>query len=105
MLQKACRPSAWNPDGRMAMDCGKRPCHNRSELSKAIRKKDKALYYDLGLVIGEFEIWRSIAQLDYHFFGKDGMLVLSIGGFCGREYAMQAERYRTGRALIKEYLL
>lgn len=33
--------------------------------------------------VGEFEIWRSIAQLDYHFFGKD----VSIGGFCGREYA------------------
>ena len=33
----------------------------------------KDLYGDLGLVIGKFEIWRSIAHLDYNFFKKDAI--------------------------------
>lgn len=69
----------------------------------------KDLYGDLGLVIGEFEIWRSIAHLDYNFFKKDAIeeeniLVISIERLLWtRVCAMQVEKYRKDLELLKEY--
>jgi hypothetical protein len=53
------------------------------KLAREYPDQRKDLYGDLGLVIGKFEIWRSIAHLDYDFFKKDvieeeNILVISI---------------------------
>lgn len=39
-------------------------------LAAAYPEKRKDIYGDLGVVIGPFEIWRSIALLDYTFFAE-----------------------------------
>lgn len=71
------------------------------------RRKD--LYGDLGVVIGKFEIWRSIALLDYDFFLKDAIdegkvLVVSIDRLLWmRVCAMNVEKYRNDLELMKEY--
>jgi hypothetical protein len=69
----------------------------------------KDLYGDLGVVIEEFEIWRSIALLDYDFFRKDAMeegniLIVSIDRLLWmRVCAMGVEKYRKDLELMKEY--
>ncbi|MFT8352032.1 hypothetical protein [Clostridium saccharoperbutylacetonicum] len=71
--------------------------------------KRKDLYGDLGMVIGEFEIWRSIAHLDYNFFKKDAIeeeniLIVSIDRLLWtRVCAMEVEKYRNDLELLKEY--
>ena len=71
--------------------------------------KRKDLYGDLGLVIGPFEIWRSIALLDDGFFGKDAIeeeavRVISIDRLLWtRVCAMEVEKYRRDLELMKEY--
>lgn len=68
----------------------------------------KDLYGDLGLVIEQFEIWRSIAHLDYDFFIKDAIeeeniFIISIDRLLWtRVCAMEVEKYRTDLELIKE---
>jgi ABC-type arginine transport system ATPase subunit len=47
-------------------------------LARKYPKQRKDLYGDLGMVIGKFEIWRSIAHLDYDFFKKDIIEVENI---------------------------
>lgn len=69
----------------------------------------KDLYGDLGMVIGKFEIWRSIAHLDYNFFEKDAIeeeniLIVSIERLLWtRVCAMEVEKYRNDLELLKEY--
>lgn len=53
------------------------------DLAKQNPEKQKDLFGDLGLVIDKFEIWRSIAHLDYDFYKKDAIeedqaLIISI---------------------------
>ena len=71
--------------------------------------KRKDLYGYLGLVIGVFEIWRSIALLDYDFFLKDAVdegdvLAVSIDRLLWmRVCAMGVEKYRRDLELMREY--
>ena len=71
------------------------------------RRKD--IYGDLGLLLNEFEIWRSIALLDYDFFLKDAIdegevFVVSIDRLLWmRVCAMEVEKYRKDLGLMKEY--
>ncbi|MGC6174631.1 hypothetical protein [Lacrimispora sp. 38-1] len=70
-------------------------------------KKD--LYGDLGFIINTFEIWRSIALIDYNFFLKDAVdegnvLVVSIDRLLWmRVCAMEVEKYKRDLDLMKEY--
>lgn len=70
-------------------------------------KKD--LYGDLGFIINKFEIWRSIALIDYDFFLKDAIdegnvLIVSIGRLLWmRVCAMEVEKYKKDLDLMKEY--
>jgi len=79
------------------------------ELASKYPKLRKDLYGDLGIVIGKFEIWRSIAHLDYDFFKKDAIeeeiiYVVSIDRLLwSRVCAMEVEKYRKDLELIKEY--
>ena len=69
----------------------------------------KDLYGDLGVIIGEFEIWRSIAHLDYYFFKEnaieeENILIVSIERLLWtRVCAMEVEKYRKDLDLLKEY--
>lgn len=69
----------------------------------------KDLYGDLGVVIDKFEIWRSIAHLDYDFFKKDAIeeenvFIVSIDRLLWtRVCAMGVEKYRKDLDLLKEY--
>ncbi len=69
----------------------------------------KDLYGDLGMVIDKFEIWRSIAHLDYNFFKKeaneeDNIFIVSIDRLLWtRVCAMEVEKYRKDLELIKAY--
>ncbi|MFD1174896.1 hypothetical protein ACFQ3W_01065 [Paenibacillus puldeungensis] len=69
----------------------------------------KDIYGDLGMVIGEFEIWRSIALLDYNFFLKDAidegnLLMVSLDRLLlMRVCAMEVEKYKKDLITMKEY--
>lgn len=69
----------------------------------------KDLYGDLGVTIDKFEIWRSIAHLDYDFFQKESIdeglvRVISIDRLMwSRVCTIDVEKYRTDLDLIKEY--
>lgn len=79
------------------------------ELARKYPNQRKDLYGDLGMVIGKFEIWRSIAHLDYNFFKKDAIeeeniLIVSIDRLLWtRVCAMEVEKYRNDLELLKEY--
>lgn len=79
------------------------------ELARKYPNQRKDLYGDLGMVIGKFEIWRSIAHLDYNFFEKDAIeeeniLIVSIDRLLWtRVCAMEVEKYRNDLELLKEY--
>lgn len=78
-------------------------------LAKKYPHKRKDLYGDLGVTINEFEIWRSIAHLDYDFFTKEAIdtgniLVLSIDRLLWtRVCAMDVEKYLNDLKMIKNY--
>ena len=78
-------------------------------LARKYPNQRKDLYGDLGMVIGKFEIWRSIAHLDYNFFKKDvieeeNILIVSIDRLLWtRVCAMEVEKYRNDLELLKEY--
>jgi len=61
------------------------------------------------MVIGKFEIWRSIVHLDYNFFKKDAIeeekiIIVSIDRLLWtRVCAMEVEKYRNDLKLLKEY--
>lgn len=59
----------------------------------------KDIYGDLGVVLGVFEIWRSIALLDYAFLGQgaglEGALrIVSLDRALMRVCAMEVPKYR-----------
>lgn len=78
-------------------------------LAEKYPDKRKDLYGDLGVMIGEFEIWRSIAHLDYEFFRKDAVdeglfLVISIDRLLWtRVCAMDVKKCRDDLKLMREY--
>lgn len=78
-------------------------------LARKYPDQRKDLYGDLGVVIDKFEIWRSIAHLDYDFFKKDAIeeeniLIVSIDRLLWtRVCAMEVEKYRKDLVLLKEY--
>ncbi len=84
---------------------------NEDYLALAAKYSDKRkdLYGDLGLILNELEIWRSIALLDYDFFLKDAIdegevFVVSIDRLLWmRVCAMEVEKYRKDLDLMKEY--
>lgn len=84
---------------------------NEDYLALAIRHPDKRkdIYGDLGVVIGEFEIWRSIALLDYEFFLKEAveegsMLMVSLDRLLFmRVCAMEIEKYKRDLVTMREY--
>lgn len=71
--------------------------------------KRKDIYGDLGVVISEFEIWRSIALLDYDFLLKgaieeNNVYIISLDRLLlMRVFAMEVAKYRTDLGLMKEY--
>ncbi|WP_349670753.1 hypothetical protein [Lacrimispora sp.] len=78
-------------------------------LSEKYPDNKKDLYGDLGFIINKFEIWRSIALIDYGFFLKDAVdegnvLVVSIDRLLWmRVCAMEVEKYKKDLDLMKEY--
>ena len=78
-------------------------------LARQYPEKRKDIFGDLGVVVGEFEIWRSIALFDYDFFRKDaieegGILIVSIDRLLWmRVCAMNVEKYRNDLELMKNY--
>lgn len=72
-------------------------------------EKRKDLYGDLGVVVNEFEIWRSIALFDYDFFLKDAIeldevFIVSLDRLLFmRVLAMDVEKYRKDLLTMKEY--
>jgi hypothetical protein len=78
-------------------------------LARKYPDQKKDLYGDLGVVIDSFEIWRSIAHLDYDFFIKDAIeeeniFIVSIDRLLWtRVCAMEVEKYRKDLELLKEY--
>lgn len=79
------------------------------KLAMQYPEKKKDLFGDLGLVIDNFEIWRSIAHLDYNFYKKEAMeedevFIISIDRLLwSRVCAMEVEKYRNDLMLMKEY--
>ena len=71
--------------------------------------KCKDLWGDLGVVIGPFEIWRSIARMDYSFYLKDAVdegaaYVVSLERLMFmRVIAMGVEKYRDDLQLMIDY--
>lgn len=78
-------------------------------LAQKYPNQRKDLYGDLGVVIEKFEIWRSIAHLDYYFFKKeaieeDNIFIISIDRLLWtRVCAMEVEKYRNDLVLLKDY--
>lgn len=78
-------------------------------LSNKHPDKRKDIWGDLGVVIGSFEIWRSIALLDYDFYLKDAneeelAFVVSLDKLLFmRVIAMDVEKYMNDLKLMKEY--
>lgn len=78
-------------------------------LSKRYPDKRKDLYGDLGVVIDRFEIWRSIALLDYEFLKQDShdegnVLMVSLDRLLlMRVCAMDVDKYRNDLMLMKQY--
>ncbi len=79
------------------------------KLAKLYPEQRKDLYGDLGLVIQNFEIWRSIAHLDYSFFQKDAIdegnvYMVSIDRLLWtRVCAMDVPKYKKDLELMREY--
>lgn len=78
-------------------------------LAKKYPDQKKDIYGDLGLVINEFEIWRSIALLDYDFLLKDAIeeenvFIVSLDRLLlMRVCAMDVAKYRTDLETMKAY--
>jgi hypothetical protein len=78
-------------------------------LAQTHSEKRKDIFGDFGVVIEPFEIWRSIALLDYDFFNKDAsdfgdVKMVSIDRLLfSRVSAMDNQKYLDDLMLIKEY--
>lgn len=79
------------------------------KLAKQYPDNRKDIYGDLGVVINEFEIWRSIALLDYDFLRQNAtdygnVLMISLDKLLLlRVCAMEVEKYRNDLDLMKQY--
>lgn len=79
------------------------------KLAKKYPDNRKDIYGDLGVVISEFEIWRSIALLDYNFLLKDAVdednvYIVSLDRLLlMRVCAMDVAKYRADLGIMKEY--
>jgi len=79
------------------------------KLAQTYPEKRKDIYGDLGVVLGVFEIWRSIALLDYDFFIFDAVdfgdiKMISVDRLLfSRVSAMEVQKYRDDLMMIKEY--
>ena len=79
--------------------------------SLAMKNPDKwkDIWGDLGVVIDSFEIWRSIALLDYDFYIKDAIdegfaFVVSLDRLLFmRVIAMDVKKYMNDLMIMKEY--
>ncbi|MCL2004332.1 MAG: hypothetical protein FWG72_10100 [Oscillospiraceae bacterium] len=78
-------------------------------LAQLYPEKRKDIYGDLGIVIEPFEIWRSIALLDYNFYSVgacdcEKIKMVSLDRLLlMRVCAMEVEKYRKDLELMKEY--
>ena len=78
-------------------------------LAEKFPNSRKDLWGDLGVVIGKFEIWRSIALLDYDFYVKDAVdegdaLIVSLDRLLFmRVIAMEVEKYMKDLNLMKDF--
>jgi virulence-associated protein VapD len=83
--------------------------YDYQKLSQQYPEKRKDIYGDLGVIIEPFEIWRSIALLDYNFYrfeavdyekvkmvSLDRLLIMRV-------FAMDIEKYMDDLKLMKEY--
>ena len=79
-------------------------------LEKQYHKERKDLYGDLGIVLWPFEIWRSIALLDYDFYKRSAheyqsILVVSFDQLLFmRVIAREVEKYNNDLELMVEYV-
>lgn len=79
------------------------------QFSKKYPNNRNNLYGDLGLTIGKFEIWRSIAHLDYNFYSKEAIdkgkiLIISIDRLLwSRVCAMDVKKYYNDLVIMREY--
>lgn len=80
-------------------------------LSKKYPNNKKDIWGDLGVVINDFEIWRSIALLDYCFYAEgsteynDYRVVSFDRLFFMRALALGVEKYKNDFELMKQHLL
>lgn len=80
-------------------------------LSGKYPQNKKDIWGDLGVVVGSFEIWRSIALLDYNFYAEgsaefDNYRVVSFDKlFFMRALALHVEKYMNDFNLMKQYIL
>jgi hypothetical protein len=78
-------------------------------LAHAYPENRKDIFGDLGVVIWPFEIWRSIAHLDYDFYKTNAIehdiaLVVSMDRLLlMRVCAMDVQKYKDDLLLIREY--
>jgi hypothetical protein len=83
--------------------------HDYANLAAQYPEQRKDIYGDLGVVIAEFEIWRSIALLDYPFFLKDAIdegsvFMVSLDRLLlMRVCAMDVEKYHNDLLSMREY--
>ena len=79
------------------------------KLSLLYPEKRKDIYGDLGIIIEPFEIWRSIALLDYDFYAPeaieyDNVKMVSIDKLLFmRVFAMDVEKYMQDLKLMVDY--
>lgn len=79
------------------------------KLAREYPDNRKDIYGDMGVVIWPFEIWRSIAHLDYDFYKADAIehdtaLVVSIDRLLlMRVLAMDVQKYKDDLMLMKGY--
>ena len=79
------------------------------ELSQRYPDKRKDIYGDMGIVIEPFEIWRSIALLDYDFYAPEAIeydcfKMVSIDKLLFmRVFAMDVEKYMQDLKLMVDY--
>ena len=83
--------------------------YDYQKLSQLYPEKRKDIYGDLGVIIEPFEIWRSIALLDYDFYKPeaieyDNVKMVSLERLLFmRVFAMDVEKYMQDLNLMIEY--
>jgi hypothetical protein len=82
-----------------------------SKLSDLYPDKRKDIYGDLGVVIEPFELWRSIALLDYEFYSSQSteytrFSMISLDRLLAmRVFAMEVDKYMSDLKLMKAHYL